>query len=225
MLGKLFSEGIHLKYKKSYFQPIGIFLLITVLSPILLAACESYRTDAGFYMDQRYKQTPAYKSRSAASKANSLGWAHYEKGEFEEAIKYFTEAISSAPSMAVVYRNRSMAYERTGKMDMAIKDQKQYLQLSSDPEGVERLKALTSGTKVQTGQPETPPIPQTGMTAVPEASKTPQVEPPATALPAESLKKKEETPPVREKLPLGTRVALVIGNADYKESPLRKLCQ
>ncbi len=59
--------------------------------------------------------------------------AHFEKGQFKEAIAALTLAIKLNPKDVKAWRNRAVCYEKTEKFDLAVKD---YLEvLKYDPSG------------------------------------------------------------------------------------------
>jgi len=58
------------------------------------------------------------------------GNSHFNKGKYDQAIAYFTQAITLNPKYAVVYNNRGVAYENKGAYDMAIVDFSQLITLN-----------------------------------------------------------------------------------------------
>ncbi|CBZ50259.1 similar to uniprot/P15705 Saccharomyces cerevisiae YOR027w STI1, related [Neospora caninum Liverpool] len=62
---------------------------------------------------------------SAAETAQAFkaeGNAAFQKGKYEEAVGFFTEAIKCTPDDAVLYSNRSGAYASLNKLEEALKD-------------------------------------------------------------------------------------------------------
>jgi len=75
------------------------------------------------------------------------GWKALNAGNYNEAIKLYTESIELGKlddfQRALVYYDRSVAYEREGFLDKAVADMERFIQLSSkDPDGPKRLKEL-----------------------------------------------------------------------------------
>lgn len=68
-----------------------------------------------------------------ADKANELktkGNAAFQNGNFDEAVKLFTEAISINPNDHVFYSNRSGAYASLKKFDEALEDAKKCVEIN-----------------------------------------------------------------------------------------------
>ena len=75
------------------------------------------------------------------------GWKALNAGNYNEAIKLYTESIELGKlddfQRALVYYDRSVAYEREGFLDKAVADMERFIQLfSKDPDGPKRLKEL-----------------------------------------------------------------------------------
>jgi tetratricopeptide (TPR) repeat protein len=62
----------------------------------------------------------------------NCGNTHYEKGEFDEAIKYYTEAIKKENNFASAYYMRAMAYSQKEDDDSRIEDLDKVIELSPD---------------------------------------------------------------------------------------------
>ena len=74
------------------------------------------------------------------------GNAAFSRGEYEEAIKYFTKAIRSDPNSAVLYSNRSAAHAALKQYDVALQDGKKALQLQPRwPKAYSRIGAAYFG--------------------------------------------------------------------------------
>jgi tetratricopeptide (TPR) repeat protein len=58
------------------------------------------------------------------------GWEQVEKGNYEQAIRYFTEAIDLNPKDAESYYSRGTAYSRKGQYDQAISDYTKALEIN-----------------------------------------------------------------------------------------------
>lgn len=48
-----------------------------------------------------------------------LGWAYYDNGQYEDAVKVLTDAIPLQPNFPYVYFRRGLAYERLGNIEAA----------------------------------------------------------------------------------------------------------
>lgn len=67
-----------------------------------------------------------------AAIANKAGWAHYEKGQYQEAITSFKKAISLNPSDSFNYRGLSASYNGLKQYDEAITAAKKAIDLKPD---------------------------------------------------------------------------------------------
>ena len=75
---------------------------IWIILPIVLFFLSSCVKDAAFYVNR--------------------GLAHYNKGQYDEAISDYTEALKINPRYAETYVNRGTAYYSKGQFDQAISD-------------------------------------------------------------------------------------------------------
>ncbi|KAK8710598.1 hypothetical protein V6N13_145914 [Hibiscus sabdariffa] len=81
-----------------------------------------------------------------ADEAKAKGNAAFSSGDFNAAIKHFTEAINLAPTNHVLYSNRSAAYASLHQYDAALSDAKKTVELKSDwSKGYSRLGAAHLG--------------------------------------------------------------------------------
>lgn len=81
-----------------------------------------------------------------ADDAKAKGNAAFSSGNYEEAIKHFSEAIDLAPSNHVLYSNRSAAYASLHKYDEALHDAKKTVEIKADwSKGYSRLGAAYVG--------------------------------------------------------------------------------
>jgi tetratricopeptide (TPR) repeat protein len=62
------------------------------------------------------------------------------KGNYDEALQYFLKAIEVSPDGASRYWNAALAFERTGKYDMAYQYTNRYI--SMEPSAEMRQKAM-----------------------------------------------------------------------------------
>eukprot|EP01117_Protostelium_nocturnum_P008231 TRINITY_DN2937_c0_g1_i1.p1 TRINITY_DN2937_c0_g1~~TRINITY_DN2937_c0_g1_i1.p1 ORF type:complete len:557 (-),score=247.91 TRINITY_DN2937_c0_g1_i1:105-1775(-) len=69
---------------------------------------------------------------AAALEAKNKGNAAFSAGQFEEAIKHFSEAIELDPSNHVLYSNRSAAFASLKKFEDALKDAEKTVQTKPD---------------------------------------------------------------------------------------------
>jgi tetratricopeptide (TPR) repeat protein len=132
------------------------------------------------------------------------GGAYNGKGDYDRAIADLIRAIELDPKYLAAYHQRGIAYRNAGKLDLARADFTKALELK--PDSKEVMAALAELERAEASK---------NVTATPSPSPAQQaaVEPeqPAVQTPAPSL---QDT-----SVPLGRRVALVIGNADYKNTP------
>ncbi|KAL8552668.1 hypothetical protein ACS0TY_001380 [Phlomoides rotata] len=81
-----------------------------------------------------------------ADEAKAKGNVAFSAGKFEEAITYFTEAITLAPTNHVLYSNRSAAYASLNKFSDALSDAEKTVDLKPDwGKGYSRLGAAYMG--------------------------------------------------------------------------------
>ncbi|KAL4362890.1 hypothetical protein GQ457_04G037960 [Hibiscus cannabinus] len=81
-----------------------------------------------------------------ADEAKAKGNAAFSSGDFNAAIKHFTEAINLAPTNHVLYSNRSAAYASLHQYDAALSDAKRTVELKPDwSKGYSRLGAAHLG--------------------------------------------------------------------------------
>ncbi|GMJ15012.1 Hop2 [Hibiscus trionum] len=81
-----------------------------------------------------------------ADEAKAKGNAAFSSGDFNSAIKHFTEAINLAPTNHVLYSNRSAAYASLNQYDAALSDAKKTVELKPDwSKGYSRLGAAHLG--------------------------------------------------------------------------------
>ncbi|XP_022719467.1 hsp70-Hsp90 organizing protein 3-like [Durio zibethinus] len=81
-----------------------------------------------------------------ADEAKAKGNAAFSSGDFNTAIKHFTEAINLSPTNHVLYSNRSAAYASLLQYDAALSDAKKTVDLKPDwSKGYSRLGAAHLG--------------------------------------------------------------------------------
>ena len=81
-----------------------------------------------------------------ADEAKAKGNTAFSAGQFEEAIKHFSEAITLAPSNHVLYSNRSASYASLHKYKEALDDAQKTVELKPDwAKGYSRLGAAYIG--------------------------------------------------------------------------------
>ena len=68
----------------------------------------------------------------SADELKQKGNAALQTEQFDEAIKYYTEAIAVDPKNHILYSNRSAAYVKTGKYQEALSDAEQTIEIKSD---------------------------------------------------------------------------------------------
>lgn len=81
-----------------------------------------------------------------ADEAKAKGNAAFSSGDFNTAVKHFTEAINLSPTNHVLYSNRSAAYASLHQYDAALSDSKKTVDLKPDwSKGYSRLGAAYLG--------------------------------------------------------------------------------
>ncbi|KAH0794649.1 Stress-induced-phosphoprotein 1 [Histomonas meleagridis] len=68
------------------------------------------------------RKTEQYLDPELSIKAKKEGNEFFEKGQYPEAIKCYTEAIKRAPNNHSLYTSRAVAYSKLGEIPLAIKD-------------------------------------------------------------------------------------------------------
>ena len=71
---------------------------------------------------------------------DSLGWAHYRLGDYQEAIKLLERAAALEPKNSEIRDHLGDAYWRTGRQDEARKSWEQALSLKPDPADAQKIK-------------------------------------------------------------------------------------
>ncbi|XP_044487319.1 hsp70-Hsp90 organizing protein 3-like [Mangifera indica] len=82
-----------------------------------------------------------------AEEAKAKGNAAFSAGDYDTAVRHFSDAIALAPSNHVLYSNRSAAYASLHKYTEALADAKKTVELKPDwPKGYSRLGAAYVGS-------------------------------------------------------------------------------
>lgn len=131
------------------------FGIVVLLALTLLGGCTVLKPDAGELGDQGLKleregkldQAIEKYSQAIESNPQSLGFrlmranAYKSKGDFDSAIKDYTEIIQLFPEQygATGYFERGRAYEAKGDNEHAIADFEKAISLSSDSKFVEKV--------------------------------------------------------------------------------------
>jgi tetratricopeptide (TPR) repeat protein len=150
-------------------------------------------------LDEAIRLTP----NLARAYANR-GDVYREKGDFDRAIADFGEAIRLAPDNTAAYTSRGLAHEQKGNLDLARADFSAALALP-------QTRSVTAKAALETAR--------TRLAALSDAR---LVEP---AKPVESPKPVNVTKPIDPVKPAVTtgqperRIALVIGNSNYRSAP------
>ncbi|MGH6824785.1 tetratricopeptide repeat protein [Methyloceanibacter sp.] len=135
---------------------------------------------------------------NSGSDFNNRGRAYLEKGEFSLAIRDLTRAVELIPQSPNPYRHRGVAYLKTGKIDLARADLTRALELKPDYQD-----AKTALAELEQAEISTKATPPSQSTTTEQAAPEAKV---ALAIPL----------PRPSAFPSGKRVALVIGNSDYR---------
>ena len=86
---------------------------------------------------------------------DTLGWIHYRRGEYEEAVTFLKTAAEKLPSEELVQYHLGMAYKGLGRKTLAVESLKRAMALSKEAEFPQREKAqaaldqLTSAVEAQ----------------------------------------------------------------------------
>jgi tetratricopeptide (TPR) repeat protein len=139
---------------------------------------------------------------------DSLGWAYFRTGNYPEAEKHLRRAAELVPSDPSIRQHLGDVLWRLGRRSQARADWSAALQLK--PEASE---AADLEDRIRNGLPE----PADGAPAKPAVAVAPAAQV-ATAEPAKPVT--TTSAPARAAIPAGRRVALVIGNSEYRSVPV-----
>ncbi len=134
------------------------------------------------------KLAPAYVHR---------GRAHTAKGEHDRAIADLTESIRLDPNIALAYTNRGLAREAKGLRESAVADFRKALELPALNERARKAQGNAREQLARLARPQQQ-----------RADNVATIQAPASA----------EAPSLAEASQAGRRVALVIGNSDYRSA-------
>jgi len=85
---------------------------------------------------------------ASSDELKAKGNAAFSAGQFEDAIKHFTDAISVDPSNHVLYSNRSASYASLSKFEEALTDAQKVVDLKPEwPKGHSRVGAALHGLR------------------------------------------------------------------------------
>jgi len=104
--------------------------LVTMTECIQRECDRGYYRDADGYCSPVSDRESSSKSRSGGNSNaqmtdadyNNRGNSYYEKGQYDQAISDYSEAIKINPADAIAYNNRGLAYYKKGQYDKAISD-------------------------------------------------------------------------------------------------------
>jgi tetratricopeptide (TPR) repeat protein len=86
-------------------------------------------------------------SAEPASEAYQQGVSRLDEGDFDAAIKAFTEAIRLEPQLTDAYKRRGFAYGRKGEQEKAIADFSEAIRLAPDDAEAYRNRGVSHGMK------------------------------------------------------------------------------
>jgi tetratricopeptide (TPR) repeat protein len=143
---------------------------------------------------------------------NGRGAALNGLGAYDRAIAAFEEAIEIAPEYANPYKNRGVSFEGKGQWEKALADFRKAATLDTTlteaMDGVNRVEKLAAAgaKRIAAAEPTRDPV---APVTAPQTSGSPGLN--IAALPATPLAAPTPVAP-------GSRVALVVGNADYRHA-------
>ena len=162
-----------------------------------------------------------------ATALHRRGVAHDQVGQYFAATADWADAIRLAPDYAPAYMSRALAHEREGQVEKALADFRKAAAL--DPNDARARAGVSRLEQKQAGRPSTP-APSTTVTAVlPSAPPAVTVGPPPLSTPAAPAAAPVAAPAVPSAVAPalapaitmanpGPRVALVIGNGNYRHA-------
>ncbi len=121
------------------------FVLLGLCCGVMVAAWPNAAATQQAVGDAPIPHTPA---KSAMDYFVS-GGAHLDKGNLDQAIADYTEAIQLKPDLFVAYLNRGTAQRKKGEVDQAIADYTKAIELKADLYDAYTLRGICYGKKGQ----------------------------------------------------------------------------
>lgn len=109
-------NGLRLKPGENIMRIKSLTMLVVMLS---LSSCAT----------QYQKSVDTYEQTWADAYVNQ-GNVNNDKGQYDQAISYYTEAIEINPSFAEAYVNRGNVYHAKGQYDQAISDYNKAIEIN-----------------------------------------------------------------------------------------------
>jgi len=141
------------------------------------------------------------------------GNAYYGKGEYDRAIADLTEAVRLDSTIARAYLIRGQAQEAKGQREPAIADYRKTLEVPAPNQRARKAQETAREQLARLMQSSPAPRPVAAPPAAAAVTAPPSVTPPAAAVP---LAAAAVAALPGQGLAPGRRIALVIGNADYR---------
>ena len=100
-------------------------------------------------IERAYSLAVRFRDSSIPQFLDTLGWVHYRKGEYDEAIRFLSTAAEKLPGAGLVQYHLGMTYEKLGRSKLAIKSLEKALSLSKEQTFSERELAQSTLDKLQ----------------------------------------------------------------------------
>jgi tetratricopeptide (TPR) repeat protein len=100
-----------------------------VVANNLASLLSDYRNDKAS-LDRAYSLVPILRKSQVPSFKDTLGWIHYQKGDYKSAIQLLEEAAAALPDRAMVRYHLGMAYIAAGQPAKASEQLKKALELA-----------------------------------------------------------------------------------------------
>jgi protein O-mannosyl-transferase len=127
----------------------GRFLgTVAGIAVLVALGAGTWRRDRVYASDETLWQDNAIKYPSAWIAQNNVGAALLQRGQLDDAIDHFQQALRVKPNNIGIHFNLGLAFERTGRTEEAIKHYERVLQidpsLAAARERLDRLRAIPS---------------------------------------------------------------------------------
>jgi predicted Zn-dependent protease len=93
-----------------------------------------------------------FKDSTNSSLLDTLGWVHYRRGEFAQAIEYLKRSVAAAPDSAEPRYHLGMAYLRNGQPQLAKAELERSVAAGAKFRGVEEARQMLARLAVETAQ-------------------------------------------------------------------------
>ena len=115
----------------------------TIVANNLASLLADHRSDEAS-IERAYSIAARFKDSSIPQFLDTLGWIHYRRGEYDEAVTLLKTAAEKLPGVEVVQYHLGMAYKNLGRTTLAIESLKRAMTLSKEKAFPQRDKAQSA---------------------------------------------------------------------------------